>query len=114
MKNKSSYIIATGFTTAYLGDERTLREFAVGDYIANKITQKGRNTVLYVINDSYDPLNYRQLRVGVNKDESLIRKFEGYCGRPIAEIPDPFECHEIYSVLNVRIVYVLTQPIYFI
>jgi len=97
MKNKSSYIIATGFTTAYLGDERTLREFAVGDYIANKITQKGRNTVLYVINDSYDPLNYRQLRVGVNKDESLIRKFEGYCGRPIAEIPDPFECHDSYS-----------------
>src|SRR3972149_4438957 len=97
MKDKSSYIITTGFTTAYLGDERTLREFAVGDYVANKINQKGRNTVLYVINDSYDPLNYRQLRVGVNKDESLIRKFEGYCGRPIAEIPDPFECHESYS-----------------
>src|SRR3990170_1447453 len=97
MRGKSPYIIATGFTTAYLGDERTLREFAVGDYVTNKITQKGKNTVLYVINDSFDPLNYRQLRVGVNKDENLIRKFEGYCGRPIAEIPDPFECHESYS-----------------
>ena len=75
MKDKSSYIITTGFTTAYLGDERTLREFAVGDYVANKINQKGKNTVLYVINDSYDPLNYRQLRIGVNKDENLIRKF---------------------------------------
>ncbi len=97
MKEQSSYIIATGFTTAYLGDERTLREFTVGDYVRSKITQKGKNTVLFVINDSYDPLNYRQLRVGVNKDESLIRKFEGFCGRPIAEIPDPFECHESYS-----------------
>jgi len=97
MRGKSPYIIATGFTTAYLGDERTLREFAVGDYVTNKITQKGKNTVLYVINDSYDPLNYRQLRIGVNKDENLIRKFEGHCGRPIAEIPDPFECHDSYS-----------------
>jgi lysyl-tRNA synthetase class I len=97
MKHHSNYIVATGFTTAFLGDERTLREFIVGDYLKNKIAQKGKEAVMYLVNDSYDPLNYRQLRVGVNKDEGLIKKFEKYCGRPISEIPDPFECHENYS-----------------
>lgn len=94
---KTPYIIATGFTTAFLGDERTLREFIIGDYMRDKMVGKGENAVLYLINDSYDPLNYRQLRVGVNKDEKLLRQFENYCGRPISEIPDPFECHESYS-----------------
>lgn len=97
MKEQSKYIIATGFTTAFLGDERTLREFIVGDHLRDKLSEKGKDAVLYLINDSYDPLNYRQLRVGVNKDERLIKKFEGYCGRPIAEVPDPFDCHESYS-----------------
>ncbi len=90
-------VVATGFTTAYLGDERSLREFIVGDYIRSQITQSKGNCILYLINDSYDPLNYRQLRVAVHKDEKLLAKFEHYCGCPIAEIPDPFGCHESYS-----------------
>ena len=87
-------VVATGFTTAYLGDERSLREFIVGDHIRSQVTQSKGNCILYLINDSYDPLNYRQLRVAVNKDEKLLAKFEHYCGCPIAEIPDPFGCHE--------------------
>ncbi|MEW5800473.1 MAG: hypothetical protein AB1847_00075 [bacterium] len=94
---KIPYIIATGFTTAFLGDERSLREFIVGDAIKSALERKGKNTLLYLINDSYDPLNYRQLRVGVNKDENLLSRFEPYCGRPISEVPDPFGCHENYS-----------------
>lgn len=93
----STYNIATGFTSAFLGDERTLREFIAGDYVKEKMSSRGENAVLYLINDSYDPLNYRQLRIGVNKDERLLKEFEGYCGRPISEIPDPFECHNSYS-----------------
>src|SRR3970040_1725875 len=94
---KNPRIIATGFTTALLGDERTLREFIIGDYVREKLERKGENVVLYLINDNYDPLNYRQLRIGVNKDEKLLKKFERYCGRPISEIPDPFDCHKNYS-----------------
>ncbi|MEW6380182.1 MAG: hypothetical protein AB1611_11325 [bacterium] len=96
-KKKIPYIVATGFTTAFLGDERSLREFIIGDKIQKDLERTGRNTVLYLINDSYDPLNYRQLRVGVNKNEKLLSRFEHYCGRPISEIPDPFDCHENYS-----------------
>lgn len=94
---KSPCIVATGFTTAYLGDERTLREFIVGDYVTKQLNQQGQNTILYLINDNYDALNYRQLRIAVNKNEKLLKQFEKYCGQPIAEIPDPFGCHESYS-----------------
>jgi tRNA synthetase class I (K) len=91
------YVVATGFTTALLGDERTLREFIVGEHMRERVTGRGRTAVLILIVDSYDALTDRQLRVGVNKDEALFERFLPYCGRPIAEIPDPFECHASYS-----------------
>ena len=91
------YVVATGFTTSLLGDERTLREFVVGDHMRERVTGRGRTAVLILINDSYDALTEAQLRIGVRKDEALLDKFRPYCGRPIAEIPDPFECHESYS-----------------
>lgn len=94
---KNVFNIATGFTTAFLGDERTLREFIVGDFAKKEYEADNKNTILFLINDNYDPLNFRQLRIGVNKDEKLIEKFKPYCGKPIAEIPDPFECHSDYS-----------------
>ncbi len=97
MLKKTPRIIATGFTTSLLGDERTLREFIIGDSIRERFLRKGDNAVLYLINDNYDPLNYRQLRIGVNKDEKLIKRFEKYCGHPISEVPDPFDCHKNYS-----------------
>jgi hypothetical protein len=91
------HVVATGFTTALLGDERTLREFVIGDHVARMLRGQGVNAVLYLVNDSYDPLNERQLRVGVEKDERRMAQFAQFCGRPIAEIPDPYECHASYS-----------------
>jgi len=91
------HIVATGFTTAFLGDERSLREFVVGDHVVRDLRERGGNGVLYLINDTYDPLDERQLRIGVNKDAALIRKFRPFCGRPIAEIPDPYDCHASYA-----------------
>ena len=97
LKPLTPYVVATGFTTALLGDERTLREFIVGEHMRERVTGRGRTAVLILIIDSYDALSDRQLRVGVNKDEALFERFLPYCGRPIAEIPDPFECHPSYS-----------------
>jgi tRNA synthetase class I (K) len=91
------YVVATGFTTALLGDERTLREFVVGEHMRERVTGRGRTAVLILINDSYDALTEAQLRIGVRKDAALMERFSTYCGRPIAEVPDPFECHENYS-----------------
>lgn len=91
------HIVATGFTTALLGDERTLREFVIGDHVARELREQGVHAVLYLVNDTYDPLNERQLRVGVEKDERKIQQFTPFCGRPIAEIPDPYDCHASYA-----------------
>ena len=90
-------VVATGFTSALLGDERTLREFVMGDRTARAIERRGHNVALYLINDTYDPLNTRQLRIGVKKDPDLLKLYTGFCGRPIAEVPDPFDCHESYG-----------------
>ena len=91
------YVVATGFTTALLGDERTLREFVVGDHMRERVSGRGRTAVLILINDSYDALSEGQLRIGVNKDPGMFERYRSFCGRPIAEVPDPFECHESYA-----------------
>ena len=91
------YVVATGFTTALLGDERTLREFVVGDHMRDRVSSRGRTAVLILINDTYDALTEPQLRIGVAKDPALLERFQPMCGRPIAEVPDPYDCHESYA-----------------
>lgn len=90
-------IIGTGITSSHLGDERNIREFLIADSLVKNLREKGYNVLFYLFDDSYDPLTFRQLRVAVNKDENLIKKFEKYCGTPIRLIPDPYECHNDYS-----------------
>jgi tRNA synthetase class I (K) len=94
---KKLIAVGTGITSSHLGDERNIREFLVADALVKKLRSRNYNVIFYLFDDSFDPLNFRQLRVGVNKDEALIKKFEKYCGTPIALIPDPFECHANYS-----------------
>lgn len=90
-------VVATGFTTSFLGDERTLREFVVGDHLRTLLLDRGENAVLYLVNDTCDPLRPRQLRLGVGKNERLIQQLTSFCGRPVAEVPDPWECHPNYA-----------------
>ena len=95
--NKDVVTIATGATCAYLGDERNLREFVMADEAARQLRKRGHTVVNFLIDDSLDPLNYRQLRVAVNKDPAMLEKYEGYCGKPICDIPDPWGCCASYS-----------------
>ncbi|HEY0073846.1 MAG TPA: hypothetical protein VGB77_07065 [Abditibacteriaceae bacterium] len=95
--DKHLVTIATGATCAYLGDERNLREFLVADETARWLRRAGHTVVFFLIDDSLDPLNFRQLRVAVNKNEELVEKFQHWCGKPIAHLPDPWGCHESYA-----------------
>lgn len=90
-------VVSAGITSSGLGDERNLREFLLSNEIVEYLRSKGINVIFYLFDDSYDPLTLAQLRVGVKKDEELIKKFEKYCGTPIKLIPDPFGCHSSYS-----------------
>ncbi|BDI31905.1 hypothetical protein CCAX7_39560 [Capsulimonas corticalis] len=89
--------IASGVTCAYLGDERNLREFLVADETAKTLQEAGHTVFTLLVDDSLDPLNYRQLRVAVNKDPRLMARCEHWCGTPIAHLPDPFECHASFA-----------------
>lgn len=95
--NKQSITIGTGITSSHMGDERNLREYLLANEVNSYIQLKGYNTFFYLADDSLDPLNFRQLRIAVKKDERLINKYISYCGTPISLIPDPYECHSSYS-----------------
>src|SRR3989338_4811336 len=99
-KRISSKIItvAAGTTSSGLGDERNLREFLLADNIVKYFREKGKNVFFYLFDDSFDPLTHSQLKVGVKKDRKLIKKFEKYYGTPVKLIPDPYECHNNYSI----------------
>lgn len=89
--------VATGTTCAYLGDERNLREFLVADEAVRLLRDAGHLVHFLLFDDSLDPLNFRQLRVGVEKDPEMIAKWEGECGKPISQIADPWGKHESYA-----------------
>jgi len=89
--------VSCGLTSSHLGDERNLREFLLASEMVEYIKSLGQNVNFYLFNDSSDALNFAQLRVGVNKEEKLIKAFESECGKPIKLIKDPFECHLNYS-----------------
>ncbi|MBI1823475.1 MAG: hypothetical protein HYR80_05115 [Nitrospirae bacterium] len=112
---KGSCRIATGFTTSYLGDERTLREFIIGEELRKELSNTCGHVTLYLINDDFDPLTERQLRIAVNKNEKAIARHSEFIGRPIAEIPDPSGCHESHakhfeSLLIQRLAYLDIHP----
>src|SRR3989344_3189665 len=99
-KKISSKIItvAAGTTSSGLGDERNLREFLLADNIVKYFREKGKNVFFYLFDDSFDPLTHPKLKVGVKKDKELIKKFEKYYGTPVKLIPDPYKCHNNYSI----------------
>lgn len=90
--------VSAGTTSSGLGDERNLREFLLADAIVKYLREKEKNVFFYLFDDSFDPLTRSKLKIGVKKDKELIKKFEKYYGTPIKLIPDPYKCHNNYSV----------------
>jgi hypothetical protein len=92
LAHRNVITIACGTTCAYLGDERNLREFLVADETARHLHRAGHTVISLLIDDSMDPLTFPQLRVAVNKDPVLIERYQHWCGKPIARLPDPWGC----------------------
>jgi hypothetical protein len=95
--DQDNFTIACGTTCAYLGDERNLREFLVADETARHLRRAGHTVISYLIDDSMDPLDFRQLRVAVNKDPELIERYQHWCGKPIGLLPDIWGCCESFA-----------------
>lgn len=96
-QQKPIVTISAGTTCACLGDERNLREFLVADETAKQLRAAGHTVFFLLIDDSLDPLNLRQLRIAVDKDETLLERHKDWCGKPIGMLPDPWGCHMSYA-----------------
>lgn len=81
--------IATGCSKSFLGDGRDLREFLVASQAAEILRQVGHVVHFYVFDDNLDFLKPEHLRLAVNKNEAMIKKWAPYCGRPLCNIPSP-------------------------
>ena len=90
-------VVGTGITSSHLGDERNVRELFIANHVVSLLRSRNHPVIFYLFDDSFDPLDFRQLRVAVNKDPKLIAEFEKYCGMPLYMIPDPYTCHTSYS-----------------
>jgi ribosomal protein S27AE len=89
--------VGCGTTCGCLGDERNLREFLIADETARRLREAGHPVISLLVDDSLDPLDYRQLRIAANKDEAMIEKWVDWCGKPASHVPDPWDCHASYS-----------------
>jgi lysyl-tRNA synthetase class I len=95
--SNKTIVIGTGITSSHTGDGRNLREYIFGSEINNYLQSRGFNTMFYLADDSFDSLTYEQLKIALNKNPKLIKRFLSYCGTPIRLIPDPYGCHSSYS-----------------
>lgn len=89
--------IAAGTTCAYYGDGRDIRDFLVAANAVEVLRKAGHIVHFFLFDDNLDPLQYRQLKVAVDKDPVLLEKFAPYCGQPIAHIPSPYGDYESFS-----------------
>lgn len=97
LRDKPIITIGCGTTCGCLGDERSLREFLVADEAARMLREEGHAVVSLLIDDTYDPLTERQLRIAFHKDEAMVEKWSEWCGKPLANVPDPWDCHSSYA-----------------
>jgi len=90
LSDRNTITVSTGATSAYLGDERNLREYLVADEAVKQLRSAGHVVHFLLFNDDLDALTFRQLRVAVKKDPLLIDEFEPFCGKPISDIRAPY------------------------
>ena len=90
-RGQHTITVATGATSAFLGDGRNLREYLVADDLVKQLREAGHIVHFLLFDDDIDPLNFRQLRVAVDKDPNLVQEFEPFCGKPISDIRSPFD-----------------------
>jgi hypothetical protein len=102
-KCKCSTVVATGITSAYFGDERSIVEFVVADTKLRSLQDLGENAFLLLINDTFDPLTERHIRVA-KRDGFDANRLKEYIGIPIYEVPDFDGCHLNYAQHCVNLV----------
>ena len=95
-ESKAMITLATGMTSAFVGDERSLVEPIVGAMKVSELKMSNQNVLFILINDTFDPLTKTHLKLA-KKDEDYSKELEDYVGIPISNIPDFGGCHKNYA-----------------
>lgn len=82
--------IATGITPSGHIHVGNMREILTGDLIHRALTDRGGDSTLFYLGDTFDPLR----KVYPFLDDSYAQ----YVGHPLSEIPCPCEGHENYAI----------------
>ena len=89
-------VLATGITTAHEVRDNQLREFIITNFIKKRLVEKGYDSKLLLINDTYDPLTELHFKRLLKFDPDMAG-FKKYLGTPICKIPAPYLNFSSYS-----------------
>ena len=90
LEQGTKHRIATGITPSGHIHVGNMREILTGDIIHRALKDKGGDSTLYYLGDTFDPLR--------KVYPFLDKSYQQYVGRPLSEIPCPCGNHESYAV----------------
>ncbi len=92
-KNKKEFVCASGITpsgTVHIGN---FREIITTDLVARALKEKGKKVRFIYSWDDYD----RFRKVPENMPDEKKKEYEGYIGKPVSDVPSPFEKGKSYA-----------------
>lgn len=89
IEEEKKHIIATGITPSGHIHVGNMREILTGDLIHRALLERGGNSTLLYVGDSFDPLR--------KVYPFLDRRYQRYVGMPLSEVPCPCGKHESYA-----------------
>lgn len=90
LRKGDTHTIATGITPSGHIHVGNMREILTGDLIHRALKDRGGNSTLVYLGDTFDPLR--------KVYPFLDKSYKQYIGRPLSEIPCPCGGHESYAV----------------
>jgi len=90
--NKAEYVCAAGISPSGSVHIGNFRDIVTGYFVCQALRKRGKKARLLFSWDEFD----RMRKVPANVAE-LRSDFAQYIGKPYADVPDPFGCHETYA-----------------
>ncbi len=90
---KKEYICAAGITPSGVVHIGNFREIITTDLIVKALERKEKKVKFVYFWDDYD----RFRKVPKNLPKKTYKHLEKYIGCPLANVPDPYECHKNYA-----------------
>ncbi|MDY6777123.1 MAG: lysine--tRNA ligase [Candidatus Nanohaloarchaea archaeon] len=87
--DRDVYVCASGISPSGSVHVGNFREIITTDFVVKSLQRMGEDTRFIYSWDDYD--RFRKV------PENVPDKWEKHIGKPLAEVPDPWECHDSYA-----------------